>query len=223
MYILMIAIMAASWFVGYRFKSKFNEYSQIPFFGGITGKEIAEKMLADNGINDVKVISIEGQLTDHYNPSDKTVNLSPDVYHGRSIAAAAVSAHECGHAVQHARAYSFLTFRSTMVPLLSITNKVMPFLLIGGILAINAFPLLLTVGVIMFAFTTLFSFVTLPVEFDASNRALKWLETSQMTTSKDHDMAKNALKWAASTYVVAALASLATLLYYLSILNGRRD
>lgn len=219
----MIAIMAASWFVGWRFKSKFQEYSKHPFLGGITGKEIAEKMLSDNGIMDVKVISVDGQLTDHYNPMDKTVNLSPDVYNGRSIASAAIAAHECGHAVQHARAYSFLTFRSSMVPLLSISNKIMPFILIGGILTISTFPILLTVGVILFAFTTLFSFITLPVEFDASSRALAWLESSNMTGKEDHDMAKDALRWAANTYVVAALASLATLLYYLSFLNGRRN
>lgn len=221
MYLLMIAIMGASWLVGWRFRSKFEFYSQHGYKASLSGKEIAEIMLADNGIHDVKVISVEGQLTDHYNPNEKTVNLSPDVYHGRSIASAAVAAHECGHAVQHARAYSFLKFRSSMVPMLSITSKVMPFLLIGGILTINVFPALLAIGVALFAFTTLFSFITLPVEFDASKRALAWLKTKGYTTQEEQGYATDALKWAAMTYIVAALASLATLLYYLNILRGR--
>lgn len=221
--VLMVIIMGASWFVGWKFKKRFEEYSQIPLQSGMTGEDIAKRMLADHGINDVKVISVEGQLTDHYNPADRTVNLSPDVFHGRSIAAAAVSAHECGHAVQHAKAYAWLQFRSSMVPALSITSKYMQWILLGGVLLLSTFPYLLLAGIILFALTTLFSFVTLPVEFDASNRALAWLDSSGITKSGEHETAKNALWWAAMTYVVAALASLATLLYYVSIFMGRRD
>lgn len=223
MFLLMILIMGISFLVSWRFKSKFNEYAQIPLSAGLSGKEVAEKMLRDNGIYDVKVISVEGQLTDHYNPLDKTVNLSPDVYHGTSISSTAVAAHECGHAVQHADAYSWLKFRSAMVPTMSITNRWMPWVLIGGILLLNTFPYLLGIGILMFALTTLFAFVTLPVEFDASRRALVWLERSGLTHVQEHEGAKDALKWAAMTYVVAALGALATLLYYLNIFMGRRD
>lgn len=223
MFILLILIMGVSWYVGWRFKKRFNEFAQIPIASGLSGKEIAEKMLADHNIVDVKVISVEGQLTDHYNPLEKTVNLSPDVYHGRSIAAAAVSAHECGHAVQHAEAYAWLNFRSAMVPAISVSSQYMQWILLGGILLLNVFPALLFIGIVMFSLTTLFSFITLPVEFDASRRALVWLDNKGVTRSGEHESAKNALWWAAMTYVVAALASLATLLYYIAIFTGRRD
>ncbi len=222
-FLLLIGVMVASFVVQMRFKSKFNKYSQIPTTSGLTGKEIAEKMLSDNGIYDVQVLSSNGMLSDHYNPTNKTVNLSPEVYNGRSVISAAVAAHECGHAVQHATAYSWLQFRSKMVPVVSATSTVMPFLLIGGILTIQVFPYLLGFGIILFALTTIFSFVTLPVEYDASNRALKWLETTNLTFGEEHKMAKDALKWAANTYVVAAISSLATLLYYVMIFMGRRD
>lgn len=221
-YIIMIGFMLISWLVSYRLKSKFKEYSQISFRGNLTGAEIAARMLHDNGINDVKIISVEGHLTDHYNPTDKTVNLSPEVYAGRSVAAAAVAAHECGHAVQHARAYAWLGMRSKLVPAVSFASRYMQWILLAGVLTITVFPYLLLAGIVLFAATTLFSFVTLPVEFDASNRALAWLEGSGVTSSQEHDMAKDALKWAAMTYVVAALSSLATLLYYISLFLRRR-
>lgn len=219
----MVVIFGASALVSWRLKSKFSEYSQIAFRGNLSGAEIANKMLSDNGITDVKIICVEGQLTDHYNPADKTVNLSSDVYHGRSVASAAVAAHECGHAVQHAKAYAWLGMRSALVPAVSFSSKYMQWILLAGILTINVFPFLLLAGIVLFAMTTIFSFVTLPVEFDASKRALNWLETSGVTTSQEHDLAYDALKWAAMTYVVAALGSLATLLYYVSIFMRRRD
>jgi uncharacterized protein len=222
-WIIMIAMMAASWFVSYRLKSKFSEYSQARLSSGLSGKEVAEKMLNEHGIHDVKVISVDGFLTDHYNPAEKTVNLSPEVYHGVSVAAAAVSAHECGHAVQHADAYAWLGMRSKLVPAVSLASKWMPWILIGGVLLLNTFPYLLLAGIILFASTTLFSFVTLPVEFDASARALAWLNKTNITVGEEHTQAKDALKWAASTYVVAAISSLATLLYYIWIFLGRRD
>lgn len=221
--VLIIVIMAASWAVGARFKNRFNKYAATPLTSGLSGQEIAEKMLRDNDITDVKIISTEGQLTDHYNPANKTVNLSHDVFYGRSVAAAAVSAHEVGHAVQHARAYAWLNFRSAMVPALTISSKFMPWVLLGGVLLLNVFPQLLLLGILMFTLTTIFTFVTLPVEFDASRRALAWLNTSGVTSSQQHPMAKDALKWAAMTYVIAALSSLATLLYYVMIYMGRRD
>lgn len=220
--ILILVIMAASWAVGAMLKSKFQKYSQVPTSSGLSGKEIAEKMLRDNNITGVQVISVPGQLTDHYNPLKKTVNLSPEVYHGRSVAAAAVAAHECGHAVQHAQAYLWLQMRSSLVPVVSFTSKWMQWVLLAGILLIQVSIIPLTIGVALFAMTTLFSFITLPVEFDASHRALVWLESTKMTNRQEHDQAKDALKWAAMTYVVAALASLATLLYYLSMLNRRK-
>lgn len=223
MYIIMIGFLLLSFIISWRFKSKFNEYSQQMLMNGLSGKEIAEKMLTDHGITDVKVISVEGSLSDHYNPTDKTVNLSPDVYHGRSVASAAVAAHECGHAVQHATAYSWLNFRSAMVPALSVSSKYMQWILLGGILLLNTFPALLLIGILLFALTTVFSFVTLPVEFDASNRAIAWLETNNITQRNETETAKSALKWAASTYVIAALSSLATLVYYIMIFTGRRD
>lgn len=221
-WIIMLVFMLISWAVTSRLKSKFKQYSEVSFRGNMSGAEVAAKMLRDNGITDVQVISVEGQLTDHYNPVEKTVNLSPEVYAGRSVAAAAVAAHECGHAVQHAHAYVWLGLRSSLVPAVSFASKYMQWILLAGILTIQIFPYLLVAGVTLFAFTTLFSFITLPVEFDASNRGLAWLEASGITTSQEHEMAKDALWWAAMTYVVAALSSLATLLYYVSILMGRR-
>ncbi|MBR0569985.1 zinc metallopeptidase [Microvirga sp. STS03] len=222
-WIIMIAIMLASWLVSWRLKSKFKQYSQIPLSSGMSGREIAEQMLADNGITDVRVISVAGRLTDHYNPTDKTVNLSEYVYDARSAAAAAVAAHECGHAVQHAKAYSFLKFRSAMVPALSIASRYMQWILLIGILMLQTTPVPLAIGVALFGLTTLFSFITLPVEFDASKRALAWISSNGIVTQQEYGMAKDALKWAAMTYVVAALGSLATLLYYGSLLLGRRD
>lgn len=221
-WLILIVFMVLSGLVSWRLKSKFQQYSEVAFRGGMTGAEVAAKMLAENNVGDVKIISVEGQLTDHYNPLEKTVNLSPEVYHGRSVAAAAVAAHECGHAVQHAEAYTWLGLRSKLVPTVSFASKWMQWVLLAGVLTINVFPALLIFGVALFAMTTLFSFVTLPVEFDASRRALAWLDNSGITTSQEHEMAKDALWWAAMTYVVAALSSLATLLYYISILMGRR-
>lgn len=209
-----------------RFKNKFKKYSEMPLTSGLSGAEIAQKMLHDNNIYDVNIVSVEGQLTDHYNPADRTVNLSPEVYHGRSVAAAAVAAHECGHAVQHATAYSWLQFRSSMVPIVNFSSKIVSFtLMIGVMLAIFSKSfLLLQIGVAALAVTTVFSFITLPVEFDASKRALAWLDRANVTHSQEeHDGAKDALKWAAMTYVIAALSALVTLLYYASILLGRRD
>jgi len=219
----MIGLLILSFVISMRFKSKFKEYSEQMLHIGLSGKEIAEKMLSDHGITDVKVISVEGSLTDHYNPQNKTVNLSPDVYHGRSVAAAAVAAHECGHAVQHATAYSWLQFRSAMVPALSVSSRYMHWILLIGIITLNTFPTLLFIGIAMLALTTVFSFVTLPVEFDASNRAIAWLENNRITQTGETETAKSALKWAASTYVIAALSSLATLVYYIMIYMGRRD
>lgn len=188
----------------------------------MSGKEVAEKMLHDNGIFDVKVISVRGQLTDHYNPADKTVNLSEAVYNQRNAAAAAVAAHECGHAVQHAKSYSWLQMRSRLVGVIQLTSPWITWVILGGILLINQFPGLLLAGIVLFALTTLFSFITLPVEFDASRRALVWLEDRNIVTSQELTMSKDALKWAALTYVVAAMGSLATLLYYVSIYLNRR-
>lgn len=222
-WIIFAVFMLISWVIGARLKSKFSAYSKIQLNNYISGKEVAEKMLRENGVMDVKVISVPGQLTDHYNPLNKTVNLSPDVYNGRHVAAAAVAAHECGHAVQHARAYSFLQMRTALVPVVSFSSKWVQWILLGGILMVQSFPYLLLAGIIMFALTTIFSFVTLPVEIDASNRALAWLNHSGITNSTTYPKAKDALRWAAYTYVVAALASLATLLYYIAIFTGRRD
>ncbi|MBK7856711.1 MAG: zinc metallopeptidase [Bacteroidetes bacterium] len=223
-YIISIAFMLVGWLVSMRLKSKFKQYSMETLGTNMSGAEIADKMLRDNGINDVKVISVEGQLTDHYNPANKTVNLSHDVYYGRNAAAAAVSAHECGHAVQHARAYSMLTLRSALVPVVSIASTWVPWVLLGGVLLINTFPTLLLIGIVLFATTALFSVITLPVEFDASKRALVWLENSRIVNNAEHAKAKDALWWAAMTYVVAALQAVATLMYYVMIyLGGRRD
>jgi Zn-dependent membrane protease YugP len=220
--ILMGAIMLASWLVSNRLKNKFEKYSKLQLRNGMSGQEIAEKMLADHGIRDVRVISVAGQLTDHYNPADKTVNLSEAVFNQRNAAAAAVAAHECGHAVQHATAYSWLAMRSSLVPVVNIASTYMQWILIGGILMLKTFPQLLLVGIVIFAATTLFSIITLPVEYDASNRALAWLENKNMLSQEEQAGAKDALKWAARTYVVAALGSIATLMYYISIFNSRR-
>lgn len=209
-------------FVSRRLKSKFDEYSKLSLQSGLSGKEIAECMLQDEGINDVKVVSTPGKLTDHYNPSTKTLNLSSVVFNERNAAAAAVAAHEVGHAVQHARGYTWLQMRSKLVPIVSLSSRIVQFVIIGGILLINVFPGLLLGGIILFSLTTLFAFITLPVEYDASNRALAWIKENQIVTSTEYDASKDALRWAARTYVVSAIGSLATLLYYLSIYMRRR-
>ena len=223
-YLLIIVVGLLSMGVQYMFKNRFKKYSQTPLASGMSGAEVAQKMLNDNGMGAVKILSVQGQLTDHYNPSNKTVNLSEAVYNGRNAAAVAVAAHECGHAVQDAKAYAFLGFRSAMVPVLNITNRFTPFLLMIGIglLFFADIPYVLAAGVLLLAISTLFSFVTLPVEFDASRRALKWIKEKNIVNPKEYSMAKGALSWAAMTYVVAALSSLATLLYYASMLNRRR-
>ena len=222
-YLLIIVLMVASWLIQWRLRSKFKQYSQVALKANLTGAQIAEHMLADHGITDVRIISTDGQLTDHYNPTDRTVNLSEGVYAERSAAAAAIAAHECGHAVQHATAYSMLQFRSAMVPGLSAVSKWMPWVLLAGVLMINRSVIPLGVGIALFSLTTLFSFITLPVEFDASRRALAWMNKRGVVTVEEHAMAKDALWWAAMTYVVAAISSLATLLYYVSIfMSGNR-
>lgn len=204
-------------------ESKFKKYSKIAMNYDMTGREVAEQMLRDNDIHDVTVQEVNGTLTDHYNPLNKTLNLSRDVYHGTSVAAAAVAAHECGHAVQHATAYYWLGLRSKLVPAVNISNRFTPWILFIGILMVQKFPSLLLAGIILFAVTTLFSLVTLPVEINASRRALVWLNTHNITSPDTHTYAENALRSAAYTYVVAALTSLATLLYYLMIYLGNRD
>ena len=219
-WLIFIAFMILSWIVSAILKSKFKKYSKIPVDSGLSGREIAEKMLRDNGIFDVKVECVRGQLSDHYNPDKKTINLSQDVYNNRNIAAAAVAAHETGHAVQHATAYAWLGFRSKLVPPVSFASKWVQWVLLAGILLVNTFPALLLAGIILFGLTTLFSFITLPVEVNASQRALSWLSNAGITSSMNHDKAQDALKWAAYTYVVAALGSLATLLYYIMIFTG---
>ncbi len=220
-FLLIILIGLAGMLVQSRLKSKFKKYSKLHLQNGLSGKEIAEKMLADNGIYDVKVISTKGQLTDHYNPQNKTVNLSESIYNERNAAAAAVAAHECGHAVQHANSYAWLKLRSTLVPTVGISSKLASFILIAGIFTVESFPQLLLAGILLFAATVVFSIVTLPVEYDASNRALAWLENKNMLTNTEQDAAKDALKWAARTYLVAALSSIATLLYYINIYSSR--
>lgn len=211
-----------SMLVSFALKSRIRKYSQTPMRAGLSGKEIAERMLRENGIYDVQVVSTEGFLSDHYNPLTKTVNLSADVYEGRNVAAAAVAAHECGHAVQHAAGYPWLNLRSKLVPAVQFSSGIVQWILLGGILMINRFPGLLLAGIILFAITTLFSLITLPVEFDASNRALAWLQRTNITTAEEQPMAKDALKWAAMTYVVAAVASIVTLVQYILIYQGRR-
>ena len=223
----MIVVAVISFAVQWRFKSKFKQYSEMPLGSGMSGKDIAQKMLNDNGISNVKVISVEGQLTDHYNPADRTVNLSPEVFSGRSVAAAAVAAHECGHAVQHATAYNWLKFRSAVVPAVNVASKITQWALMIGVMLLifSGNITVLAIGVGALTLVTIFAFITLPVEFDASNRALAWLQSNRgiMQTSVEHDQAKDALWWAAMTYVVAALGSLATLVYYASMLVGRRE
>lgn len=226
-----IGILAVSFifmFIGmlvqWRLKSKMAAYSEVPTSSGLSGAEIAQKMLRDNGIFDVNIQSVEGKLTDHYNPTDKTVNLSADVYAGRNVAAASIAAHECGHAIQHATAYQWLGLRSKMVPMVNISTQLSQWIiLIGlGLFTVGGGnPNVLLVGIILFAVTTLFTFVTLPVEFDASRRALAWLQTARITTPAESEKAKDGLKWAAMTYVVAALASLATLVQYIMIYQSR--
>ena len=231
-YLIIGISMLVSWLVSARLKSKFEHYSKVHLRNGMSGKEVAEKMLRDNGIHDVQVISVPGQLTDHYNPANKTVNLSEGVYMQRNAAAAAVAAHECGHAVQHAVGYSMLQLRSKLVPIVSISSNLMQFVLIAGIVLMSATQTIenpngnttvLAIGVAMFAMTTLFAFVTLPVEYDASNRAMKWLKDTGTVTSEEYVGVKDSLTWAARTYLVAALGSLAQLLYWASMLMGRRD
>ena len=219
-----IIFMVIGMAVQFRLKSKFKEYGNVPTSSGLSGKEVAQKMLRDNGIYDVQVVSVQGFLSDHYDPTKKTVNLSPEVYEGRHVAAAAVSAHECGHAVQHATAYSMLQLRSKMVPITQISTNLSQWVIIAG-LGIMGFgggnQTILLIGIILFAVSTLFSVITLPVEFDASARALKWLNTAGITRQQEHAQAKDALKWAALTYVVAALSSIAMLVYYIMIYTSR--
>lgn len=212
-----------SMLVSMMLKGKFNKYSKVGLSSGLSGKEVAERMLHDNGIYDVKVVSVDGFLSDHYNPANKTVNLSPDVYSGRSIAAAAVSAHEVGHAVQHAKGYQWLQMRSKLVPVVQFSSTLVQWVLLAGVVLINTFPSLLLVGILLFATTTVFSVITLPVEFDASNRAIAWLGNAGITHRAEQEQAKDALKWAAMTYVVAAVASIVTLVQYLFIYLGRRE
>ena len=220
--ILMVVIALAGWIVQARLKSKFKKYSQIPIRSGMTGKDIALKMLHDNGIYDVQVISVRGQLTDHYNPLNQTINLSEPVYGSYSVAAAAVAAHETGHAIQHATAYTPLKMRSALVPVVSASSKWVMWVLLAGVFMINVFPALIWIGIAMFAMTTLFAFVTLPVERNASMRTIAWLENTGITDASNATEAVDALRWAGYTYVVAALASLATLVYYIMIALSRR-
>ena len=222
-WIIFIGIALLSYIVQANLDSKFKKYSKIPVGGGMTGRDVAEKMLRTYGLDDVKVTCIEGRLTDHYNPADRTVNLSRDVYSSCSVAAAAVAAHECGHAVQHATAYGPLKMRSSLVPVVSFASKWVSWILLAGILCVERFPGVLLLGIILFAMSTLFSFITLPVEINVSQRALAWLDRSGITSSYNHRDAESALRSAAYTYVVAALSSLATLVYYVMIYMGRRE
>ncbi len=232
-YILIGLTILASWWVSSRLKSKFEFYSQVQLRNGMSGKEVAEKMLRDNGITDVQVVSVPGQLTDHYNPMDKTVNLSEGVYMQRNAAAAAVAAHECGHAVQHKVGYAMLNLRSKLVPMVNISSRLSQFILFAGIALMigtrtienpQGNTMVLAIGVALFAVTTLFAFVTLPVEYDASNRAMAWLKSSCTVTSEEYTGVEDSLKWAARTYVVAAIGSLGQLLYWASfLLGGRRE
>lgn len=227
-FVILIAFMIAGFIVQHRLKSKFEAYSKLALSSGLSGAEIAEKMLHDNGIFDVKITAVPGKLTDHYNPMEKTVNLSPDVYHGRSVAAAAVAAHECGHAIQHATAYRWLEFRSAMVPVVQFSSKAINFIfmfMLFGAFLVSWFPIdtVFLTMIFLQGALTLFAVVTLPVEYDASNRALAWLNSAQITTGTEHEKAKDALKWAARTYLVAALAALTQLAYYILLFLGSRD
>ena len=218
---IMILVMVLSFIVQQMLQSRFNKYSQVPTANGMSGAEVAKKMLNDNGIYDVKVVSTNGMLTDHYNPQTKTIALSEGVYGSRSVAAAAVAAHECGHAVQHAMSYAPLKMRSALVPVVNFASSIVQWVLLAGVLMMHTFPGLLWFGIILFATTTLFSFITLPVEINASMRAISWLSNTGVTDSQTRPMAIDALKWAAYTYVIAALGSLATLLYYIGIARNR--
>ncbi|HCY73793.1 MAG TPA: hypothetical protein DHU75_06860 [Rikenellaceae bacterium] len=220
-WIIMLLVMVASAIVQAGLQSRFNKYSRVP--ASLTGAEVARKMLAENGINDVTVTSVGGHLTDFYNPVNKTINLSENVYNTASIAAVAVAAHETGHALQHAQGYAPLKLRSAMVPVVNFCNQAVSWVLLLGVIMSEALPNLLWIGIAMFAMTTLFSLITLPVEINASRRAIEWLDTSHITDFETTPMAKDALRWAAYTYIIAALGSLATLLYYIGIANGRRD
>lgn len=222
-WILFIGIALISYIVQQNLNSKFKKFSKVPLSSGMTGREVAEKMLQDHGIYNVTVTSTPGHLTDHYNPTNNTVNLSPEVYNGNSVAAAAVAAHECGHAVQHAVAYAPLQLRSALVPVVSFASNWVQWILLAGIIMVQTVPSILFIGIILFAMTTLFSFITLPVEIDASRRATAWLQRAGITSNYDHPMAVSALRSATYTYVVAALSSLATLIYYVLIFTGNRD
>ena len=218
-WLIIILVMVLSWIVQYLLKSRFAKYSDIPV--SLSGAEVASRMLQAHGIRDVNIVSVEGKLTDHYDPITKTVNLSHDVYYGKSVAAAAVAAHECGHVVQHATSYPWLRMRSALVPVVSFSSNIVSWVLLAGVLFINIFPSLIWIGIGLFAITTLFSFITLPVEINASARAVNWLESAGITDYETKPMAVDALRWAAFTYVIAAMGSLATLLYYISIANRR--
>ena len=220
-WIIMIIIMALSFIVQQMLQSRFNKYSQVPTANGMSGAEVAQKMLNDHGIYDVKVVPTRGMLTDHFNPQTKTIALSEGVYSSRSVAAAAVAAHECGHAVQHAMGYSALKMRTALVPFVSFASNIVQWVLLAGVIFFNTFPSLLWIGIILFASTTMFSFITLPVEINASTRAVAWLGKTGVTDSQTRPMAVDALKWAAYTYVIAAIGSLATLLYYIGIARSR--
>jgi hypothetical protein len=223
-WIIFIVFALASWLISNQLKRRFKEYSEIATSNGMSGKDVAQKMLQDFGIKGVSIESVEGKLTDHYDPANRTINLSEDVYLGRNVAAAAVAAHECGHALQHAAAYQWLGLRSGLVPVVSFASQWMQWIILAGILLVNTFPAILLAGIVLFALTTLFSFITLPVEINASHRALAWIRTSGVTNSQTQMKAEDALKWAGYTYIVAALGSLATLLYYIMIfMSGRRN
>lgn len=222
-FIIFIAIAIASYAVQASLESKFKRYSRIPVNGNLTGAQVAERMLREHGIYNVQVTQTDGHLTDHYNPMTQTVNLSREVYYGNSVASAAVAAHECGHALQHATGYSMLRLRSNLVPAVNFSSKLLPWLLLGGILTISVFPQLLLLGIILYAVTTLFTLVTLPVEIDASRRATLWLQRTGITSGQTQEQTKDALKSAAYTYVVAAVSSLATLIYYILIYTSRRE
>lgn len=223
-WLLVIAVLIVGAIVQLVFRARISKYSKIPFSVGLTGREVAERMLAEHGITGVKVVEGRGWLTDHYNPLTRTISLSPEVYHGRNVAAAAIAAHECGHAIQHAYAYFPLQVRSALVPVVQFSSMIVQWVLLAGIIFVEVFPQLLLAGIVLFAITTLFSFITLPVEFDASRRAIRWLRTSGIVPAGELVAMKDALGWAAMTYVVAALGSLATLLYYIAIyLSARRN
>jgi len=222
-WIIFLGFMVLSWIVSARLKSKFRQYSKMPVGSGMTGRDFAEKMLRDSGVTDVTVHSVAGELTDHYNPLKKTINLSSAVYSNASVAAAAVAAHETGHALQHANSYAWLNMRSKLVPVVSFASNWIQWVLLAGLVLLNSRPEILLIGIVLFAITTLFSFITLPVEINASRRALAWLSDAGITSSGTHDKAQDALKWAAYTYVVAALGSLATLIYYIMLFLGARD